>query len=64
MRAVSRLSPSITRKFKAASKNVIPAKAGIQKLLISPDSLLRGGDKWIIIRGSLKEKMKRGRINN
>jgi hypothetical protein len=37
----------------ATSKIVIPAKAGIQKLLISLDSFLRGSDKWIIIRGSL-----------
>jgi hypothetical protein len=41
--------------IKATSKNVIPAKAGIQKLLTSQDYLLRGSDKWIIIRGSLKE---------
>jgi hypothetical protein len=39
--------------FKAASNNVIPAKAGIQKLLKSLDSRLRGSDKLIIIRGSL-----------
>ena len=38
--------------FKAVSKNVIPAKAGIQNLLISLDSRLRGSDKLIIIRGS------------
>ena len=37
----------------AASNNVIPAKAGIQKLLKSLDSRLRGSDKLVIIRGSL-----------
>jgi len=42
-------------KLKATSKNVIPAKAGIQKLLTSVDSRLRGSDKLIIIRGTLKE---------
>jgi len=41
-------------KIKAASKNVIPAKAGIQNPLKSLDSRLRGSDKLIIIRGSLK----------
>jgi hypothetical protein len=40
--------------LKATSKNVIPAKAGIQKLLTLLDSRLRGSDKLIIIRGSLK----------
>jgi hypothetical protein len=40
--------------FKATSKNVIPAKAGIQKRLTSLDSRLRGSNKLIIIRGSLK----------
>ena len=40
--------------LKATSKNVIPAKAGIQKLLISLDSRLRGSNKLIVIRGSLK----------
>jgi hypothetical protein len=30
--------------FNATSKNVIPAKAGIQKLLISLDSILRRSD--------------------
>ena len=39
--------------IKATSKNVIPAKAGIQKLLTSLDSRLRGSDKLIIIRSSL-----------
>ena len=39
--------------FKVTSKNVIPAKAGIQKPLTSLDSRLRGSDKLIIIRGSL-----------
>ena len=43
-----------SRRFKAASKNVIPAKAGIQKLLTSPDSRLRGSNKLKIIRGPLK----------
>jgi hypothetical protein len=42
--------------LKAASNNVIPAKAGIQKLLKSLDSRLRGSDKLIIIKGSLKLK--------
>ena len=37
----------------ATSKNVIPAKAGIQNLLYLLDSRLRGSDKLIIIRGSL-----------
>jgi hypothetical protein len=41
-------------KLKATSKNVIPAEAGIQKLLISLDSPLRGSDKLIVIRGSFK----------
>jgi hypothetical protein len=41
-------------RIKAPSRNVIPAKAGIQKLLTSLDSRLRGSDKLIIIRGSLK----------
>jgi hypothetical protein len=40
--------------IKVTSKNVIPAKAGIQKPLTSLDSRLRGSDKLIIIRGSLK----------
>ncbi len=39
--------------FKATSKNVIPAKAGIHKLLTLLDSRLRGSDKLEIIRGSL-----------
>jgi len=39
--------------MKATSKNVIPAKAGIQNPLTSLDSRLRGSDKLIIIRGSL-----------
>jgi competence protein ComEA len=42
------------RKLKVASKNVIPAKAGIQKLLTSLNSRMRGSDKLITIRGSLK----------
>jgi len=40
--------------IKDTSKNVIPAKAGIQKLLTSLDSRLRGSDKLTIIRGSLR----------
>jgi hypothetical protein len=40
------------RILKAASKNVIPVKTGIQKPLTSLDSRLRGSDKLIIIRGS------------
>ena len=44
----------ISCQIKATSKNVIPAKAGIQKRLTSLDSRLRGSDKLIIIRGSLK----------
>jgi 5,10-methylene-tetrahydrofolate dehydrogenase/methenyl tetrahydrofolate cyclohydrolase len=51
--AISRPLNTI-QKFKATSKNVIPAKAGIQKLLTSLDSRLRGSDKLIINRGSLK----------
>ncbi len=39
--------------FKGSSKNVIPAKAGIYKLLTSLDSRLRGSDKFGIIRGCL-----------
>jgi hypothetical protein len=42
------------RKIKATSKNVIPAKAGIHKLLTLLDSRLRGSDKLGIIRGSHK----------
>jgi len=42
------------KELKATSKNVIPAKAGIQNLLTSLDSRLRGSDKLVIIRGSLK----------
>jgi len=41
--------------IKATSKNVIPAKAGIQKRVIILDSRLRGSDKFGIIRGSLKK---------
>jgi len=41
-------------KLKTTSKNVIPAKAGIQKRVIILDSRLRGSDKFGIIRGSLK----------
>jgi len=36
-----------------SSKNVIPAKAGIQKVLKSLDSRLLGNDELRIIRGSL-----------
>jgi len=36
---------------KITSKNVIPAKAGIQKLLTSLDSRLRGSDKSEIYKG-------------
>jgi hypothetical protein len=42
--------------FKATSKNVIPAKAGIQKFLTSLDSRFCGSDELIIMRGSLKLK--------
>jgi len=42
-------------RFKAISKNVILAKAGIHKLLTLLDSRLRGSDKLRIIRGSLKK---------
>jgi Surface-adhesin protein E len=41
-------------RLKDTSKNVIPAKAGIHKLMTSLDSRLRGSDKFGIIRGSLK----------
>ena len=41
-------------RLKATSKNVIPAKAGIQKLLTLLDSRLRGSDKFIITRDSLR----------
>jgi hypothetical protein len=40
--------------FQDTSKNVIPAKAGIHKLMTLLDSRLRGSDKFGIIRGSLK----------
>jgi hypothetical protein len=40
--------------FKGSSKNVIPAKAGIQNHLKLLDSRLRGSDGLGIIRGSLK----------
>jgi hypothetical protein len=39
--------------FMDTSKNVIPAKAGIHKLMTLLDSRLRGSDKFGIIRGSL-----------
>ena len=51
--AISRPADTIQR-FKATSKNVIPANAGIQKLLTSLGSRLCGSDKLVIIRGSLK----------
>ncbi len=41
-------------KLEATSKNVIPAKAGIHKLLTLLGSRLRGNDKLGIIRGSLE----------
>ncbi len=44
--------------IKAASNNVIPAKAGIQKPLKSLDPRLPGSDKLIIIRGSLKDEIR------
>ena len=40
--------------FKATSKNVIPAKAGIQKSLTTLACRLRGIDKLVIIRSTLK----------
>jgi hypothetical protein len=40
--------------LEATSKNVIPAKAGIQKPFTSMDSRLRGSDNLIIIKGSLE----------
>jgi len=40
--------------IKSFSQNVIPAKAGIYKLLTSLDSRLRGSDKFGIIRGCLE----------
>jgi hypothetical protein len=43
--------------LKATSKNVIPAEAGTQKILISLDSRLRGSDELVIVRGSLKSKI-------
>jgi hypothetical protein len=46
--------PSLEAKIKATSKNVIPAKAGIQKGLRLLDSRLLGSDKLIINRGPLK----------
>jgi hypothetical protein len=41
-------------RIKVPSKNIIPAKAGIQRLLVILDSRLRGSDKLVIIRGILK----------
>ena len=43
--------PYPEEKVKATSKNVIPSKAGIHKLLTLLDSRLRGSDKLGIIRG-------------
>ena len=43
--------------LKSTSKNVIPAKAGIQKLLTSLDSQICRNNKLIIIRGSLKSTL-------
>jgi len=40
--------------LEATSKNVIPAKAGIHKLLTLLDSRLRGNGKLGIFRGSFK----------
>jgi hypothetical protein len=40
--------------YKITSKNVIPEKAGIQKLLTLLDSRLRGSDESEINRGSHK----------
>jgi len=45
---------------KTTSKNVIPAKAGIQKSLIILDSRLRGSDEFGIIRGSHKDSKGQG----
>jgi len=41
------------RRIQATSKNVIPAKAGIQKFLTLLDSRVRGSDRSMIIRGPL-----------
>ncbi len=41
-----------------SSKNVIPAEAGIYKLLTSLDSRLRGSDKFGIIRGCHKNRIR------
>jgi len=40
--------------LKVTSKNVIPAKAGIQNFMKSLDSCFRRSDEFGIIRGSLK----------
>jgi hypothetical protein len=40
--------------LKVTSKNVIPAKAGIQNVLKSLDSCFRRSDEFGIIRGSVK----------
>jgi hypothetical protein len=50
--------------LKATSKNVIPAKAGIQKGLKLLDSRLLGSDELIIIRGSLKTEKWEDRDGN
>jgi len=44
----------IEKYLRATSKNVIPAKAGIQNLLTSLDSRRCESDKWAIIRDPLK----------
>jgi hypothetical protein len=41
-------------RIKVTSKNVIPAKAGIQKFSTSLNYRFCGSDELIIIRGSLK----------
>jgi len=41
-------------KLGVTSKNVIPAKAGIQNFLISLDSCFRRSDEFGIIRGPIK----------
>ena len=43
-------------KIKSTSKNVIPAKAGIQKSLTTLDSRLRGSDKLVITGGGLARR--------
>ena len=48
------LTQGFSVNIQATSKNVIPAKAGIQKLMTLLDSRLRGSDELISNRGSLK----------